>query len=39
MRCAEDPNTQRDREQEREIPTMATHVKGKGENRVTPLSS
>ena len=39
MRCAEDPNSQRDREQEREIPTMATHFKGKGEKPVTPLSS
>ena len=39
MRCIEDPNTQRDREQEREIATMATRFKEKGEKPITPLSS
>ena len=38
MRCIEDPNTQRDREQEREIATMATRFKEKGEKPITPLS-
>ena len=35
MRHAEDPNTQR----EREIATMVTRFKEKGEKPVTPLSS
>ena len=39
MRCIKDPNTQRDREQEREIATMATRFKEKGEKPITPLSS
>ena len=39
MRHAEDPNTQREQEREREIATMATHFKEKGEKPVTPLSS
>ena len=39
MRRAEDSNTQRDREQEQEIPTIATRFKEKGEKPVTHLSS
>ena len=39
MRHAEDPNTQRDRDRDREIPTMVTHFKEKGEKPVSPLSS
>ena len=39
MRRAEDSNTQRDREREQEIPTIATRFKEKGEKPVTPLSS
>ena len=38
MRHAEDPNTQREREREREIATMVTRFKEKGEKPVTPLS-
>ena len=39
MRHAEDPNTQREREREREIATMVRRFKEKGEKPVTPLSS
>ena len=38
MRHAEDPNTQRERKREREIATMATRFKEKGEKPVTLLS-
>ena len=39
MRHAEDPNTQREQEREREIATMATRFMEKWEKPVTPLSS
>ena len=39
MRHAEEPNAQRDRDREEEIPTMATRFKEKGEKPVTTLSS